>query len=245
MLSIKDLSATYGQMTALRNFNLQLNKGEIVCVIGPNGAGKSTFMQAIAGGVSPDSGSIVFNDAQLIGQRPDSIAKKGISLVPEGRHIFSMLTVEENLRIGGFIQQDKNQAHADIERCFEFFPRLAERRDFPAGRLSGGEQQMLAIGRALMTRPSLIMLDEPSLGLAPKIVEHIYETLTELRRTEGLTLLVNEQSSNRILKYADRILVLRNGAVRMEGYAKDLQDGEAIKQAYFGFTHESQKEAQA
>lgn len=245
MLSIKDLSVTYGQMTALRNFNLQLNKGEIVCVIGPNGAGKSTFMQAIAGGVSPDSGNIVFNDAQLIGQRPDSIAKKGISLVPEGRHIFSMLTVEENLRIGGFIQQDKNQARADIERCFEFFPRLAERREFPAGRLSGGEQQMLAIGRALMTRPSLIMLDEPSLGLAPKIVEHIYETLTELRRAEGLTLLVNEQSSNRILKYADRILVLRNGAVRMEGYAKDLQDGEAIKQAYFGFAQESQKEAQA
>lgn len=245
MLAINNLSVTYGQMTALRDFSLQLSKSEIVCVIGPNGAGKSTFMQAIAGGVVPDSGSVTFNDEQLIGQRPDAIAKKGISLVPEGRHIFSMLTVEENLRIGGFIQKDKQQARADIERCFEYFPRLAERREFPAGRLSGGEQQMLAIGRALMTRPSMIMLDEPSLGLAPKIVEHIYETLTELRNTEGLTLLVNEQSSNRILKYADRILVLRNGSVRMEGQAKDLQDGEAIKKAYFGFAHDAKAEVQA
>jgi branched-chain amino acid transport system ATP-binding protein len=163
------------------------------------------------------------------------VAALGISQVPEGRHIFTTLTVEENLRVGAAIRTDKAAVQQDYERVLDLFPVLAERRRQSAGKLSGGEQQMLAIGRALMTNPRFLTIDEPSLGLAPKVVDRVYEVLTELRRSRGLTLLIVEQSSERALKSADRIYVLRSGLMRLEGLAKDLQDGQAVHAAYFGF----------
>lgn len=244
ILSLSHVTVRYGQMTALRDASIHVDKGEVVCIIGPNGAGKSTMLAAAAGGAPVVSGNIQFNDKAITGVAPEKIARLGISLVPEGRHVFGSLTVEENLQIAGYIQKDSGQAKQDVERVLTYFPRLRERLKFPAGRLSGGEQQMLAIGRALMTRAKLIMVDEPSLGLAPKIIDQIYQILLDIRRTEGLTLLINEQSSNRILKHADRIYVLRGGVIQLEGRAADLADGEAIREAYFGFQHSDARETQ-
>ncbi|MDR6953331.1 branched-chain amino acid transport system ATP-binding protein [Ancylobacter sp. 3268] len=235
LLTVDDVHVRYGDLVALREVSLTVAQGEVVCVIGPNGAGKSTLLAAVAGGVAPWRGSIRFGDAEVVGLRPELVARQGLSLVPEGRHIFGTLTVDENLRIGGFIHKGRAEAKADHERLLELFPRLRERLNFPAGRLSGGEQQMLAVARAVMTRPRLLLVDEPSLGLAPRIVDQIYEILLDLRRREGLTLIINEQSSNRILKHADRIYVLRGGRIQLEGRAADLADGEAIRSAYFGF----------
>ena len=238
-LTVENLHVRYGDLVALRGVSLQVEEGEIVCVIGPNGAGKSTTLAAIAGGVTPGLGEIRLRGGTITGRRPEAIARLGLSLVPEGRHIFGTLTVEENLLMGGYVQRDKAAAKADRERLLALFPRLAERLRFPAGRLSGGEQQMLAIARAVMTRPRLLLVDEPSLGLAPLIIDGIYEMLLDLRRRENLTLLINEQSSNRILKHADRIYVLRGGRIQLEGRAVELQDGERIRQAYFGFGERS------
>ncbi|GLK85838.1 ABC transporter ATP-binding protein [Ancylobacter defluvii] len=235
LLTIDDVHVRYGDLVALRDVSLTVAQGEVVCVIGPNGAGKSTLLAAVAGGVTPWRGSIRFGDTEVVGLRPEVVARQGLSLVPEGRHIFGTLTVDENLRIGGFIHKGRADAKADYERLLELFPRLRERLNFPAGRLSGGEQQMLAVARAVMTRPRLLLVDEPSLGLAPRIVDQIYEILLDLRQREGLTLVINEQSSNRILKHADRIYVLRGGRIQLEGRAADLADGEAIRSAYFGF----------
>jgi branched-chain amino acid transport system ATP-binding protein len=244
-LTIEGLHVRYGDLVALRGVSLAVDEGEIVCIIGPNGAGKSTTLAAIAGGVTPHAGDIVLRGENITGKRPEAIARLGLSLVPEGRHIFGTLTVEENLLIGGYVQADKKAAKVDRERLLELFPRLAERLRFPAGRLSGGEQQMLAIARAVMTRPKLLLVDEPSLGLAPLIIDGIYEMLLDLRRRENLTLLINEQSSNRILKHADRIYVLRGGRIQLEGRAAELQDGERIRQAYFGFGERSDVTAEA
>jgi branched-chain amino acid transport system ATP-binding protein len=235
LLAVDDLHLRYGDLTALRGVSITVNLGEMVCVIGPNGAGKSTLLAAIAGGVVPVRGSIRFGGANLLGMPPDRIARVGLSFVPEGRHVFCALTVRENLLIGSFMRKNRAEAVEDMARVLAYFPALKERLQFPAGRLSGGEQQMLAIGRALMGRPRLILIDEPSLGLAPKIVDQIYEILGDLRRNDNLTLLVNEQSSRRVLKHADRIYVVRAGEMRLHGSAAQLQDGEAIKQAYFGF----------
>jgi branched-chain amino acid transport system ATP-binding protein len=234
-LQTENLSVRYGDLVALRGVSISVAQGEVVCIIGPNGAGKSTALAAIAGGVTPFAGDIRIEGRSILGQRPEQIARLGLSLVPEGRHVFGTLTVEENLQIGGYVQKSRADAKADLEKMFELFPALAERRTFPAGRLSGGEQQMLVVARAVMTRPTLLLVDEPSLGLAPKIVDQIYEMLLDLRRRVNLTLLINEQSSNRILKHADRIYVLREGRVQLEGTAAELKDGEAIRQAYFGF----------
>jgi branched-chain amino acid transport system ATP-binding protein len=234
-LEVESLSVRYGDLVALREVSLTVAKGEVVCIIGPNGAGKSTALAAIAGGVAPFAGDIRLDGTSILGRRPEHIARLGLSLVPEGRHVFGTLTVEENLQIGGYVQPSRAEAKADLEKMFALFPRLAERRGYPAGRLSGGEQQMLVVARAVMTRPKLLLVDEPSLGLAPMIVDQIYEILLDLRRRVNLTLLINEQSSNRILKHADRIYVLREGRVQLEGAAADLKDGEAIRNAYFGF----------
>jgi branched-chain amino acid transport system ATP-binding protein len=234
-LDVHGLSVRYGDLVALRGVSLTVAKGEIVCIIGPNGAGKSTALAAIAGGVTPFAGEVRLDGTSILGQRPEQIARLGLSLVPEGRHVFGTLTVEENLQLGGYVQPNRAEAKADLEKMFALFPRLAERRSYPAGRLSGGEQQMLVVARAVMTRPALLLVDEPSLGLAPMIVDQIYEILLDLRRRVNLTLLINEQSSNRILKHADRIYVLREGRVQLEGAAADLKDGEAIRKAYFGF----------
>jgi branched-chain amino acid transport system ATP-binding protein len=235
MIEVDDVHVRYGELVALSGVSLTVAEGEIVCIIGPNGAGKSTTLAAIAGGVTPFQGMIALEGRNVIGMRPESIARLGLSLVPEGRHIFGTLTVAENLHVAGYARNDRTAAKATATRLLDLFPRLAERLHYPAGRLSGGEQQMLAVARAVMTRPRVLLVDEPSLGLAPKIIDQIYEILLDLRRREQLTLLINEQSSNRILKHADRIYVLRGGRIQLEGRAAELQDGIAIQHAYFGF----------
>ena len=235
MLELRDVQVSYGRLTALRRLSLEVRTGEVVCLIGPNGAGKSTVMNAIAGGIARDSGSIRFQGAELPMRKPERIARLGLSMVPEGRQVFGTLTVEENLKVGGYLCNDARASATAMERVAGYFPRLKERWRGQAGRLSGGEQQMLAIGRALMTQPKLVMVDEPSLGLAPRIVDQVYEILLSLREREGLTLLINEQSSHRILRHADRIYVIRNGAIQLHGTAAELSDGVAIKAAYFGF----------
>ena len=238
LLEVANLSVRYGDLMALRDASITVDEGEVVCIIGPNGAGKSTTLAAIAGGVAPVAGDIRFDGDKILGRRPEQIARLGLSLVPEGRHIFGTLTVEENLQIGGYVRADRAAARSDMDHLLDHFPRLRERLRYPASRLSGGEQQMLAVARAVMTRPRLLLVDEPSLGLAPMIIDQIYAILLDLRRRENLTLLINEQSSARILKFADRIYVLRSGTVQLQGRAADLQDGEAIRQAYFGFKSE-------
>jgi branched-chain amino acid transport system ATP-binding protein len=235
MLELSGVEVRYGRLVALRGLSMEVRQGEVVCLIGPNGAGKSTTMAAIAGGVARAAGSIRFEGQELPPRKPERIARLGLSLVPEGRRVFGTLTVEENLRVGGYMRDSARESADALERVAGYFPRLKERWNAPAGRLSGGEQQMLSIGRALMTGPRLVMVDEPSLGLAPLIVDSVYEILLELRAREGLTLLINEQSSHRILRFADRIYVIRNGAIQLQGTAAELQDGEAIKAAYFGF----------
>ncbi|GJD48620.1 High-affinity branched-chain amino acid transport ATP-binding protein LivF [Methylobacterium crusticola] len=245
LLSVEDIQVRYGDLVALRGVSLSVAEGEVVCIIGPNGAGKSTALAAVAGGVVPHAGDVRLAGRSILGERPERIARLGVSLVPEGRHVFGTLTVAENLAIGGHLRGDRAAARADRERILSLLPRLGERLHGPAGRLSGGEQQMLAVARAVMTRPRLLLVDEPSLGLAPKIIDQIYEILLDLRREAALTLLINEQSSNRILRHADRIYVMRGGRIQLEGRAADLRDGEAIRQAYFGFGERAAQPAEA
>lgn len=234
-LDVNSATVAYGDLVALRDVSIKIRPGEIVCVIGPNGAGKSTLMSAIAGGVPMKPGQVTIFGEDTKGRTPTQIAQLGASMVPEGRHAFNTLTVLDNLRVGGMLRGGSRQIAADIERVFALFPRLRERSNSLAGRLSGGEQQMLVVARALMTRPKLMMIDEPSLGLAPLITEQIYKTLLELRKEQGLTLMINEQSSDRVLKYADRIYVIRSGRIQLEGNSADLAGGVEIKRAYFGF----------
>ena len=238
LLLISDLHVSYGGVDAVRGLSLDLREGELTCVIGPNGAGKSTTVAAVAGGVRIKSGSVTFQGVELNGRAPEDIARLGISMVPEGRHVFGSLTVLENLATGTYMRRDRSEAKSDVAVLLERFPRLGARQHLPAARLSGGEQQMLSIARAVLTRPRLMLVDEPSLGLAPAIIDQVYELLLDLKKTNGLTLLVVEQTTERILKYADRIYVVRGGAVQLEGSAAQLSDGAAIKQAYFGFERE-------
>ena len=233
MLEVRNLEVRYGRSTAVRDVSFTVAPGEIVCIVGPNGAGKSTTMMTIAGALKPAAGSIMFSGGSIGGLVPEQIARLGISLVPEGRHVFSQLTVEENLRIGSDMRKDRHNIAGDIDRVFEHFPILRERRAMPGGKLSGGEQQQLVIARALMTRPKLMLIDEPSLGLAPKIVDRVYEILGQLR-AEGNTLVVVEQSTHRALEAADRVYVMRNGRVVLEGASAELSD-QALEEAYFGF----------
>ncbi|WP_226629183.1 ABC transporter ATP-binding protein [Alloyangia pacifica] len=237
-LEVRDLFVSYGQIAALRGVSLHVDPGETVCVVGPNGAGKSTLMAAIAGGARAQRGGVYLAGQDISSGKPEDIARRGLSLVPEGRQIFSTLTVAENLKLGGFMQGNAGNARWMMNDLMDLFPILRQRANYPAGRLSGGEQQMLAIARAIMTDPQLIMIDEPSLGLAPKIVDQVYEILAEIKARRGVTLLINEQSSARVLKYADRIYVLRGGQVQLCDRAENLTDGEAIKRAYFGFDKE-------
>ena len=235
LLMIKDLHVSYGGVDAVRGLSLDLREGDLTCVIGPNGAGKSTTVAAVAGGVRIKSGNVTFEGVELVGRAPEEIACLGISMVPEGRHIFGSLTVLENLATGTYMRRDRAKAKADIVAILERFPRLAARRYLPASRLSGGEQQMLAIARSVLTTPRLMLVDEPSLGLAPAMIDQVYDLLLDLKKTNGLTLLVVEQTTERILKYADRIYVMRGGAMQLEGSAAELRDGAAIKTVYFGF----------
>jgi branched-chain amino acid transport system ATP-binding protein len=235
LLVMKDIRVHYGRLAALKGISISVETGMLACIVGPNGAGKSTTLAAIAGGVSISDGSVYYDGANLSHKSPEAIARLGISLVPEGRHIFGTLTVEENLRMGSFARKDRAGVAGDLSEVLAMFPNLKERRAGLAGNLSGGEQQMLAIGRALMARPRLLMIDEPSLGLAPKIVDQVYEILFDLRRRSSITLLVNEQNSKRIVRYADHVYVLRDGVVRLDDAAENLREGDAVERAYFGF----------
>ena len=235
LLNVENITVHYSRLPALRDVSVSVDEGEIVCVVGPNGAGKSTTLLAISGVLNPTSGDITFDGKQINGMAPEMVARAGISQVPEGRHVFTTLNVEENLRIGTSIRSDRSDIEKDFKHVLEIFPVLAERRRQAAGKLSGGEQQMLVIGRALLTNPRIMTIDEPSLGLAPNLVDRVYETLIDLRNDRGLTLLIVEQSSERALKVADRLYVLRSGQMQLEGDAADLQDGVKVRQAYFGF----------
>lgn len=235
LLSLNDITVRYGRLTALRGASLTLDEGEILFVTGPNGAGKSTLMKAIAGVVKPVGGSISFRGQVTSCRSPEDIARMGFSMVPEGREVFGGLTIEENLRLGIGMRADKDQAARDLEMVYSIFPVLMSRRHQHAGALSGGQQQMLVIGRALMAGPKLIAIDEPSLGLAPKVIDDVYQTLVKLRDTIGLTLLIVEQSATRAKLTGGRMILMRSGEVALEGDARELASSDALKQAYFGY----------
>jgi branched-chain amino acid transport system ATP-binding protein len=235
LLAVEGIAVRYGRLTALRGVSLSMAPGEILFVTGPNGAGKSTLLKAIAGVVPPVSGTIAFAGTTNGAAGPEVIARRGFSLVPEGRNVFGSLTIEENLRVGAGMRADKAEAERDLESVYQEFPMLAERRHAPAGMLSGGQQQMLVIGRALMASPRLMAIDEPSLGLAPKIIDQVYEILLRLRERRNLTLLIVEQSSTRAEMTGGRMMLLRGGEVVMEGDARVLAKDQKLRQAYFGF----------
>jgi branched-chain amino acid transport system ATP-binding protein len=224
---------SYGRVPAVRGVSVRVEAGEIVCIVGPNGAGKTTTLETIAGTLNPTAGEIRLNGAAIAGQAPETIARMGVSLVPENRHVFTQLTVEENLRLGSQIRRDRDRIEPDFERILGHFPFLRERLGTPGGKLSGGEQQQLVIARALMTAPKLMLLDEPALGLAPLIVATVYEILRTLRG-QGITLLVVEQSTHRALENADRIYVMRSGEIVLHG-ARDRLTRDEVEEAYFGY----------
>ena len=231
MLKVKDLKVNYGGIEAVKGISLEVPEGKIVTLIGANGAGKSTTLRAIAGLVKPASGRIRLQAEDLTALSPDRIVSKGITLVPEGRRVFPDLTVLENLKIGAYLRKD--DLSADLKWVYELFPRLKERSWQAAGTLSGGEQQMLAVGRALMSRPKLMMMDEPSLGLAPLIVREIFEIIKEINR-QGVTILLIEQNANMALQTADLGYVLETGRITLSGPGKELLVNEAVKKAYLG-----------
>ena len=233
MLKISDLHVNYGGINALRGISLEVQDGEIVTLIGANGAGKSTTLRTITGLVKAASGSVIWNGEELIGKSIDTIFKSGIAMVPEGRRVFSDLTVLENLQIGAYLRKDREEIDKDIEWVYSLFPRLKERYWQYAGTLSGGEQQMLAVGRALMSRPKLMMMDEPSLGLAPLVVQDIFSIIKEINR-QGVTILLIEQNANMALRIADRGYVLETGQISMTGTGLELLNDESVKAAYLG-----------
>ena len=233
MLKIKDLEVYYGGIHALKGVSLQVPENKIVTLVGANGAGKSTLLRAISNLVPVTSGNISFRDQDITGKHTVDIVKKGVTLVPEGRRIFANLTVLENLKMGAYARNDKAGVAADIERMHELFPRLQERTWQIAGTLSGGEQQMLAIARALMSRPALLMMDEPSLGLAPLLVKEVFRIIKEIH-SQGVTILLIEQNATAALKIADYGYVLETGSIVLEGPGKELSNNQDVRQAYLG-----------
>ena len=231
ILSIHDLSVNYGGIEAVKGISFDVHEGEIVTLIGANGAGKSSTLRTIAGLVKPSGGTINFRGDNITGRDATTIVKKGITLVPEGRHIFPDLTVLENLKVGAYLRSD--DISGDIQWVYDLFPRLRERSWQAGGTLSGGEQQMLAVGRALMARPKLIMMDEPSLGLAPLVVRDIYEIIRQINH-QGVSILLIEQNANMALKVADSAYVMETGCITLSGAGKDLLNNEAVKKAYLG-----------
>jgi branched-chain amino acid transport system ATP-binding protein len=232
MLVVDDLHVYYGEIHALKGVSLRVGTGEIVAVLGPNGAGKTTTVKTISGLLAPRGGSVMLDDAPITGEPAHEIVYKGIAHVPEGRKIFNRLTVAENLGMGAYSRSDRGVA-VDLERVFALFPRLKERQVQVAGTLSGGEQQMLAIGRALMARPRLLLLDEPSMGLAPIVVEQIFETIVDINRA-GTTILLVEQNAAMALGIAHRGYVLETGAVALTGTAAELAGNVDVRRAYLG-----------
>ncbi len=233
LLEIKNVNVNYGGIQALREVNLVIYPGEVVTLIGANGAGKSTTLRTISHLVAARTGQILYAGQEITRARPDEIVRLGIAHAPEGRRMLTRLTVQDNLELGAYTRQDRNEIAATMNRQFELFPRLAERRYQLAGTLSGGEQQMLAIARALMSQPKLLLLDEPSLGLAPVIVRNIFAIIRELR-TLGVTILLVEQNARLALQTADRGYVLETGRITIEGSAADLVHDERVKRAYLG-----------
>ena len=233
VLEISDLSVHYGKIQALKGINLSIAKGEIVTLIGANGAGKTTTLRAVSGLVKPSGGDIAFNGRGIAGLDARDIVLAGISHCPEGRQVFPRMTVAENLELGAYTRRDKDNLGADYDTVFGYFPVLKERRSQLAGTLSGGEQQMLAIGRALMARPSLLLLDEPSLGLAPFLVETIFEIIQAIN-SQGVTILLIEQNAFQALSIAHRAYVLETGRIALSGPAHELLDNEHVKKAYLG-----------
>ena len=233
MLSIKNLVVSYGGIKALRGIDVEVPEGKIVTLIGADGAGKSTLLRSISGLVKTESGSISFCGKDITGLPINKICQQGIALSPEGRHVFSDLTVQENLKIGAYLLNDKAGIEKDLEWVYELFPRLKERSWQFAGTLSGGEQQMLAVGRALMSRPKLLMLDEPSLGLAPLIVQQIFSIMTEINK-KGVTILLIEQNANMALKTADLAYVIETGSIVLKGSGAELLQDESVREAYLG-----------
>ncbi|MBE6919902.1 MAG: ABC transporter ATP-binding protein [Ruminococcaceae bacterium] len=233
MLNIENLHVNYGGIQALRGISLEVPDGKIVTLIGANGAGKSTTLRTITGLVKAASGSIKWNGEELLGKSIDKIVTSGIAMSPEGRRVFPDMTVLENLKIGAYLRKDKEEIEKDIKWVYSLFPRLEERSWQLAGTLSGGEQQMLAVGRALMSRPQLMMLDEPSLGLAPLVVQDIFKIIQEINR-QGVTVLLIEQNANMALKIADLAYVLETGNITMSGTGAELLADERVKEAYLG-----------
>jgi branched-chain amino acid transport system ATP-binding protein len=233
MLKVDDISVYYGNIRALNGVSLDINEGEIVTLIGANGAGKSTLLKTISGLLKPKMGKILYKDQSIGGKPVQSIVKMGISHVPEGRRVFANMSIEENLQLGAYLRKDKEGIKKDFDKVYELFPRLLERKKQLSGTLSGGEQQMLAMGRALMARPQLLLLDEPSMGLAPILVKQIFSIIEEINKT-GTTILLVEQNANLALSIADRAYVIETGRVVLSGTASELNASEEVKKAYLG-----------
>lgn len=239
LLNLVDVSVRYGRLTAVRGVSINLKEGEVLFITGPNGAGKSSLLRAIAGVTPTAGGHVEFDGAEITGRTPEDIARLGFSMVPEGREVFGSLTIEENLMVGAGMHSRmpgwKGQTAADLDSVYNTFPILKERRNQQAGLLSGGQQQMLVIGRALMARPRLIAIDEPSLGLAPNITDQVYERLIALQAERSLTLLIVEQSSTRAVLVGGRMILMRSGQIVLDGDARELGNSEAMQAAYFGY----------
>jgi branched-chain amino acid transport system ATP-binding protein len=233
MLNLDNVSVNYGAIEALTGISLHVEQGEVVTLIGANGAGKTTTLRTITGLLIPRAGKVSFEGEDISGRPTHRLVAQGISMSPEGRGVFANLTVRENLQMGAYLNKNKRQVAEDMERSFHMFPRLKEREAQKAGTLSGGEQQMLAMGRALMSRPRLLLLDEPSLGLAPLVVHTIFEAIDEIRG-KGTTILLVEQNAHAALKHSDRAYVLETGRIVMEGPSKELAADPGIKEAYLG-----------
>ena len=233
MLEIKDIHVYYGAIHAIKGVSLTVRQGEIVTLIGSNGAGKSTTLRTVSGLLKPKEGDILFEGESIAGRPAQTIVKAGISQVPEGRRIFANMTVLENLELGAFTRDDADGIEADMNMVFERFPRLLERKEQAAGTLSGGEQQMLAMGRALMSRPRLLLLDEPSMGLAPLLIREIFNIIVDINKT-GTTVLLVEQNANMALSIAHRAYVLETGRIALSGDARELAASEEVRKAYLG-----------
>jgi branched-chain amino acid transport system ATP-binding protein len=233
MLEVKDLQVYYGVICALKGISFEVNEGEIVTLIGANGAGKTTTMQSVVGLIPKRSGSVIFNGTDISHMPCHKIVHQGMTQVPEGRRIFQELSVYENLLMGAYAMKDQSGFKADLEAIYTRFPRLAERRNQIAGTLSGGEQQMLAMGRAIMSHPRLLMLDEPSMGLSPLLVDQVFEIIKDIRK-DGTTILLVEQNAGKSLAISDRAYVLENGSIVLTGTGKELSESEMVRKAYLG-----------
>ena len=235
LLRLEQLQVSYGGIRAVKGIDIEVRQGELVCLIGANGAGKTTTLKAVTGLVRAAAGRVLYDGQDITGLRVPQIARRGLALVPEGRGVFAQLTIEENLAMGAYARKDRAAVASDVERAFTLFPRLKERRSQTAGTLSGGEQQMLAIARALMSRPRLLLCDEPSLGLAPLITQELFRILVRLNQDEGTSILLVEQNANLAMNVAHRVYVLEAGTIAASGDAAELRDDDSIRKAYLGY----------